>query len=617
MYNKQEYMQKKELETKVKIVKGIAKSVFTIISIFLILVATLVCFSIQWMFDTWNNLTMEELMYHLTAPLDGTNEDLILEYFNVCAAPTILIFLFLIVVLITIKKGKKYYLITSLSLVLSVSLASFAFYGAWNRLDVSGYLEAQGQDSDFIEKNYVNPKNVEIKFPEEKRNLIYIFLESMETTYADVENGGAFEENVIPELTELAQQNEDFSGEDTCLNGGYVMPYTGWTMAAMFAHTSGLPLNISIDGNSMNTQESFFPGIVTLGDILSSEGYSQTLLIGSDATFGGRRLYFTEHGNYDIVDYNYAIENGKIPEDYKVWWGYEDQKMFDFAKEKLLELSTQDNPFNLTMLTVDTHFEDGYVCDICSNEFGDNQYSNVMACSSRQIKEFVEWIQQQSFFEDTTIVITGDHLTMDSDYCVAVDKAGNYDRRVYTCYINSAVSPEQDINRTYTTFDTFPTALAALGVNIAGNRLGLGANLFSTAPTLIERLGNDVMYEELTKKSDFTEKLAEIDAEKYVTSLVKIMVDAYVFQTGALPVTVSGIDSVDDNVASVMLSVWTEENQEDLQWVQMEKQEDGTYFVNINVPNFNYKTGEYYIQVYAIDDTGNQYMIGEATGYVE
>ena len=40
-----------------------------------------------------------------------------------------------------------------------------------------------------------------------------------------------------------------------------------------------------------------------------------------------------------MEDYSYAIENGLIPSDYKVWWGYEDQKLFEFAKEKLLQLS--------------------------------------------------------------------------------------------------------------------------------------------------------------------------------------------------------------------------------------------------------------------------------------
>ena len=135
----------------------------------------------------------------------------------------------------------------------------------------------------------MDPEEVEISFPDQKRNLIYIFLESMETTYADRKNGGAFEKNVIPELTKLAQQSEDFSGETDQLNGGYAMPGATWTMGAMFAQTSGLPLNISISSNYMDTQDHFFANTTTLGDILEKEGYSQTLLIGSEAKFGGRR----------------------------------------------------------------------------------------------------------------------------------------------------------------------------------------------------------------------------------------------------------------------------------------------------------------------------------------
>ena len=126
---------------------------------------------------------------------------------------------------------------------------------AWNGLDVSNYMKGQSTYSTFIDDNYVDPSSVNITFPEQKRNLIYIFLESMEMTYADKENGGAFKQNVIPELTQLAQENEDFSGKSNKLNGGYSMPGTTWTMGAMFGQTSGLPLNISIDGNSMDTQD--------------------------------------------------------------------------------------------------------------------------------------------------------------------------------------------------------------------------------------------------------------------------------------------------------------------------------------------------------------------------
>jgi len=47
----------------------------------------------------------------------------------------------------------------------------------------------------------------------------------------------------------------------------------------------------------------------------------------------------------------------------------------------------------------------------------------------------------------------------------------------------------------------FPTTLAALGVQIDGNRLGLGTNLFSGQKTLPEKLGRGYINQEL-KKND-------------------------------------------------------------------------------------------------------------------
>ena len=76
-------------------------------------------------------------------------------------------------------------------------------------------------------------------------------------------------------------------------------------------------------------------------------------------------------------------------------------------------------------------------------------------------------------------------------FCVKVDEEGKYDRRTYTAYINSAVNPVNNMKRTYTTMDNFPTTLAAMGVKIEGNRLGLGTNLFSEELTLMESVGEE------------------------------------------------------------------------------------------------------------------------------
>lgn len=599
------------------------KVVYIMLTVIFALVAPLLFFSARWMFQTWNHLTMDELVFHLNSPLEGTNTDMIKEYLLKCLLPSVVIFLIVIILLIIVRKKKVFYVVEGFLLVGMITLALGTVIQSADQLDLKEYLANQGKASDFIDTHYVDPADVTITFPEQKRNLIYIFLESMETTYADRENGGAFQENVIPELTKIAEENEDFSGDNSKLNGAYMTTGTTWTMGAMFAHTSGLPLNISIGGNDMDTQDHFFPGIITLGDILENEGYSQTLLIGSDATFGGRRLYFTEHGHYDMIDHPYALENGLLPEGYHVWWGYEDLHLFDFAKEKLEELSSQDTPFNLTMLTVDTHFEDGYVCSECQDTYGDDQYSNVMACSSRQLDEFLQWIQKQDFFEDTTIVLAGDHLTMDSNYCE--DVAEDYERKAYVSYINPAVACETSEERVYTTMDHFPTTLAAMGAQIEGDRLGLGTNLFSSTPTLAEMFGIDQVDQELQRKSELMEEMASIDKNTEALKersanaapTASMSIEEYQDREGTISVTVSDIENVEAGVESVQIAVWTQEDQSDLRWIPMQELDEETYKIDVPVQTFSQTAEEFQIHAYVIDEDGNQNILATGTATIK
>lgn len=609
---------KKEIAHKVLFVLG------NVLVVFLAVLTALICSSILWVFKTWPKLTMQELMFTIQSPFDGTNKEMIVDYIISCIPVTIAIFLSVSLILFLFRK-KKVYIISVIIIVAAsiIALAGFIFM-AWERLDIGEYAENTGTYSSFIDTNYADPVETQMTFPEQKRNLIYIFLESMETTYADEESGGAFEDNYIPELTELAVENEDFSGEDPKLNGSEALNYTTWTAAALFAQTSGLPLTLPIDGNSMDTQETFLPDMTALGDILEQQGYNQTFMIGSYANFGGRRLYFTDHGNYNIRDYHYFQTNGKFPEDYWVWWGFEDQKLFEYAKEELTELASQDAPFNFTMLTVDTHFEDGYVCELCGDEYGDNQYANVLSCSSRQVSQFVEWIQQQDFYENTTIVISGDHPTMDSDFCEDIDE--NYDRKVYTAYINSSVEPDNpDWRREYSTFDQFPTTLASLGVQIEGNRLGLGTNLFSSEYTLTELYGVDYVNNELLKKSELMDRLTEdidedspeLQIREGTAPTATAAALPYDYTTGVLQIVINDITNADDGIAGITVAVWTMDDQSDLQWIQAEAQADGSYLANVNVPNFGFATGEYYVDVYLTDNVGNQFLVTNTVGYVQ
>lgn len=635
-----------EQEKSTKKWRSILKKLFfgmgNVLWVLFIGLATLLLCSVRWMFKTWQNLNMEELVYQLKAPIQGTSTDMIWDYVENCVILTVIMMIACVAALILRRRIPRYRFMKLGMLFLAAAAITVSVVYTWEELDISAYTKNQTTYSTFIDDNYVNPRFAQMEFPEQKRNLIYIFLESMETTYADQAHGGAFSENAIPELTLLSNENESFSGNDTELNGGYPMTGTTWTAGAMFGQTSGLPLNLPIGNDDMYTQDSFLPEVVSLGDILEQAGYEQTLLIGSYALFSGRDKYFSQHGDYNIRDYAWSVNTGEIPEDYYVWWGYEDKKLFEHAKERLTELAAQEKPFNLTMLTADTHFEDGYFCEDCQEQFGEDQYSNVMACSSRKVYELVRWIQQQDFYENTTIVISGDHLTMDSDYCENVDEG--YVRRVYTTYINAAAEPESDLRREYTTFDNFPTTLASLGVHIEGERLGLGTNLFSSEPTLAEKYGYEEMDREVAKKSMLMEEITQgIDTEK--TKEIKqeekrkqeeqkeaaqaqaeqqaaaqenlplsIEVSPYDYQTGKFSVVIRNLPAGD--IQAVQVPVWSEEDQSDLVWYSAARQEDGSYLAEIWASDFMFKQAEYVIHIYGVSSAGEMQLLGEGRGRI-
>ena len=152
------------------------------------------------------------------------------------------------------------------------------------------------------------------------------------------------------------------------------------------------------------------------------------------------------------------------------------------------------------MLTCDTHFPNGYQCRLCRQDYG-AKYPNVLRCSARQVQAFVQWIQAQDFYENTTIVLCGDHLTMDPNFLK--DTNEKYVSTIYNCFINSPIEPVNEKNRQFGTFDMFPTTLAAMGVEIEGNRLGLGTNLFSDKETLTEHYSFTILNDELQKNSNF------------------------------------------------------------------------------------------------------------------
>lgn len=473
------------------------------VSIVIIALSLIVLFSTNWICSTFQIDSFEILLFTILMPTTGTSLDLIFSGILYCLIIPLIITVVVVALCMVFKKSKHitlnkiYFFLTSKSIFISVMLLVCSVINLYYSLGIDEYIKHQMDKTTIYEEYYVDPRNVNYVFPNKKRNLIFIYLESMETTFYSKEQGGYFDRNIIPELYDLAINSTCFANSNK--QGFYVAPTTGSTISANIGSMLGIPLGSMFAGNRSFDEEYFLPGAYGLGDILNANGYTNVFLCGEDATFASTDNFFKKHGNYKIHDYKYASENEWIPDDYYVFWGYEDQKLFQFAKNEALSLASTNKPFSLVISTIDTHHPDGYLCDNCIDYYG-NQLFNSYRCSSKQVTNFVNWVKEQPFYENTTIVIMGDHISHSSMLYDIIDE--DYQRKCYFTIINSAKESDNKSSRLFCTFDIFPTTLASLGVEFNSDRLALGTNLFSNSQTLLEQLGED-FFNELYKTSDY------------------------------------------------------------------------------------------------------------------
>ena len=482
----------------------------TLLSLGFILGLVFIFFS-TWFVGFFGQITPEQFLFNLKAPLKGTESGMTGEILKspvlnivLCTIP-FLIFVNLKYDIFMVNKNneKKVFLnkkrVRIISIVLSmVTMIGGVSFGV-NKLQRQKVAKAYLSSSTYLADNYVDPRDVKMTFPKKKRNLIHIYLESVENSYLNKELGGYMDVNLMPELTELYKEGLSFSNTDK-FGGPHTTYASEWSVAAMINMGAGLPLKIPMGRNSYGKTGSFLPGAITIGDILEAQGYNQTIMFGADADFGGLTTYFTTHGKFNIFDHKAAKEKGLIPKDYDVWWGYEDDKLYEYAKDEITRLANENKPFNFTMETADTHFPDGYLSEKAEKKH-DSQYANVISYSTKEAVDFVKWIQKQPFYKDTTVVITGDHPSMDKKFFKDFDP--NYERTIINLILNAPVTTDNVQNRQYAPFDMFPTILSTLGVEIEGDRLGLGTNLYSNKKTIIEEQGLDTVNSGLGENSNF------------------------------------------------------------------------------------------------------------------
>lgn len=103
--------------------------------------------------ESWGGLSIDEIIFHLKVPLDGTNMEVVTDGENRCVPIAIVMSLMMTAFLLEMKNKKKA-TITSMFLVMSLSIGTTlsAVYNMYIELDVGNYLKNQKQNRNLYRK---------------------------------------------------------------------------------------------------------------------------------------------------------------------------------------------------------------------------------------------------------------------------------------------------------------------------------------------------------------------------------------------------------------------------------------------------------------------------------
>jgi len=437
-------------------------------------------FFLGW-FKQFFKVPLKVLTEHIMMPLEGTylDKSFFISFTSEVVLRALIFSIIVYFVLCVLARKIAIIGISSFLFLFSISYLVYnsGIYEIWNKT-----IEPP---SNFYELNYKNPQNEKFLFPAKKRNLIIIQVESLENGFllADYEN-------FMPGLNSLLKQNALCQRDKICIieqmNGAE------YTKAATVAYTTGLPYLIL-------TQSRFsadFAKHIALGDILSEAGYKNYVLYSSDKNFSNMGNYFETHGNFEIYDYYFFRENNYLPhKNYKLRWGFEDSLLYNFARIKLNQIAKTDTPFLFYMQTMDTHMP-LFLAKGKPIKYG-SKFKTVLEQMSAELYDFVLWLKEQEWFENTSLAIFGDHAFMES----MREITGERGSPLYT-FLNLPLAEGLDLReKKISHFDIFPTLLHSIGASWSSPALGLGVSLMSEDSTLLEKFGKDSLAKALEQNS--------------------------------------------------------------------------------------------------------------------
>lgn len=245
------------------------------------------------------------------------------------------------------------------------------------------------------------------------RNLVLVYLESLERTYTDARRFPG----LTPNIDRWRRRGLDFSGLRS-------FPGATYTIAGLFSSQCGAPYLINsifgndikalgfVPGNDSTSIDSFHPELACLGDVLHAAGYRQTYLSGVPLQFANTGQFFRMH-QYDAALGAPQIQRrhaGALP---KAGWGLLDTTLFDEALAEYRRGEASGRPFSVVFSTIDTHPPEGYLLPGCRPYAPiHNKMLDAVHCSDQLLGQFLDTLSREPGWNDTVVAVMSDHLAM-------------------------------------------------------------------------------------------------------------------------------------------------------------------------------------------------------------
>ncbi len=325
----------------------------------------------------------------------------------------------------------------------------------------------------YIRANYKKP-NDELFGIAKGKNLIFI---SMESTQNFVINQKVNGQEITPFLNKFIKESYYF-------DNFYHQTGQGKTSDSEFLVENSLyPLSRGAVFFTHSQNE-----YKALPEILNEHGYFTASLHANNRSFWNRDIMYKSLGYQKFYDMDYYDVN----DENSVNWGLKDKEFFEQSIAHLKEMKAMNKPFYAKFITLTNHFpfildeEDRSIDEYNSNSKTLNRYFPTVRYTDEAIEQFINRLKEEGLYEDSVIVIMGDHYGISENHNEAMAQ-----------YLGKEITPFESVQlqrvpliihvpgqkgKTIHTvsgqIDVKPTLLHLLGIDNKNN-IEFGADIFS------------------------------------------------------------------------------------------------------------------------------------------